>query len=462
MSHPAVRLSRRDHERGSAKNAPGREPPPASAAALLATFAASRFAMLFLVPTFLSDLGHYYELARRFASGLTPYQNFVFEYPPLALAPIYGPEFAQQLFQNSTFQGYMAAHWAMCFAFDAAIFAFAHRRARQGQASSLGLWAYAVGGLALAQLIYDRYDILMGAALFAAVASAGARRPLLSAASLAAGTFLKIVPAVFAPFFAVEAYRRERGNGRWTWLAAFTGFSAFGSIAFLWAFGSSIAMVFQYHSQRGIQVESFWATGQWLAHAIAPATFSMPALEFNFGAAHLAHASSLLDSVAALAPLVALAAVFAVYARKALVKSDAKSEAPQLGRALFIASLAIVSCGKVLSPQYLIWPLCLAPLAALDRRRFADVAFAAAFVAICALTAMEFRNYVGIIRMDDDVWVLVLVRNLALVFLAAAMAIDLARRRPLAHAKKDLESPSRARARTRSLSGPPQAKDTGA
>jgi hypothetical protein len=389
---------------------------------LIAAFLLSRAIMLFAVPTFLSDTGHYFDLARQIDMGRAPYREFVFEYPPLALFPIYFPQLLQRLFGSDGLYGYQVAHWSLFCLFDCAVFALALRRARSGSATLLGVGCYIAGGLLLAELFYDRYDMLMGATVFLAVAWALEGRPARSGAALAAGGLLKLIPLALAPFFLLDFWRRSAGRkALWPWAAAAIGGSVAGAIGSYAVFGDSLLSFLEFHRRRGIQIESVWSSLQWAANAIAPSSFSFPALELNYGAMHLAHASDALDFFAGTMPLAAIGGALAVAALA--------SSPPRLGRVIFLALLGMIACGKVLSPQYLAWPVCVAPLAGLEHRRGRDVAFAAAFLAVVGLTAYEFHHYFDLIRMDDDAWLAVAVRNIALAGLAIALAIDMAKKK---------------------------------
>ena len=47
--------------------------------------------ILFCTPSINSDLWYYFDLSQKMVSGLLPYVDFKFEYPPLAILPIWIP-----------------------------------------------------------------------------------------------------------------------------------------------------------------------------------------------------------------------------------------------------------------------------------------------------------------------------------------------------------------------------------
>lgn len=104
---------------------------------------------------------------------------------------------------------------------------------------------------------------------------------------------------------------------------------------------------------------------------------------------------------------------------------------PDTGERLLLAAAvpvaAFVAFGKVFSPQYLTWLVLLVPLAAAG----AGVAASALLVLACVLTQLWFFRQDEIPAAGGVVW-LVLVRDLLVVALYAALAVELwrgARRR---------------------------------
>ena len=413
--------------------------------ALIACFAILRFVALFAVPTFLSDTAYYREFARRIAVGALPYRDFPFEYPPLALAPVCVPEFLQNAIGLDSLNGYRAFYWAIFCGIDCALFAWIVRRLREGRASALGAWAYVLGGACLAELIYDRFDLALGALTFAAIAWAVDRKPARSAAALVAGAFYKVVPLAFAPIFAAWSWRQSSGRSRIVWTgSAAVGLAIGGALTWA-AFGANSIGLFAFHSRRGIQIESIWSTTLWAASQLGGAAF--PALELNYGAMHLAHWSGGLDAVAALAPIGAALAIAAwtAFARRPIA----------LGRAIFIAGAATIALGKVLSPQYLAWLIAIAPLADFESDRTFDRAIAFAMVAVCALTGYEFHSYLGLVNLEAPPWIAALARDWLLLAIAIALAWDAViapratpfargRANPPARSRRSKNSPSRA------------------
>jgi hypothetical protein len=90
----------------------------------------------------------------------------------------------------------------------------------------------------------------------------------------------------------------------------------------------------------------------------------------------------------------------------------------------FLAALAFVALGKVLSPQYLVWLTPFAAVAWAWRARLP-----AALVALaCVLTQIEFpRRYFDLVAGDDATFAIVGARNVALIAAGISLAAALAR-----------------------------------
>jgi hypothetical protein len=101
-----------------------------------------------------------------------------------------------------------------------------------------------------------------------------------------------------------------------------------------------------------------------------------------------------------------------------------RGDVRHLGLCAFLAVLAFVALGKVLSPQYMLW---LTPLAAVAWAWGARVPAALTLAAV-AVTQFEFPSrYFDLVAGDDAVIALVAVRNALLLAAAVSLAAALAR-----------------------------------
>ncbi|HEU4388018.1 MAG TPA: glycosyltransferase 87 family protein, partial [Blastocatellia bacterium] len=234
---------------------------------------------------------------------------------------------------------------------------------------------------------------------------------------LGLGTAAKLYPAVLIPVFC--AYYIARGDNRsvrrliaggtgavLTIVAPFTVIGSTGFFDFL-----------RYHQMRGLHVESVPAGVLLLAHVTGLTTVQ---LTFDYGAVHLV--SSLADHVLTLLPVLTLLVLGAVILAAFLRFRDERLTTGEVSQrrlieAIVLCLLAFIATNKVLSPQYVIWLL---PFAALLRAPHTVV-----LGIICILTIVIFPfDYVNLMKIQTAAVVLLNVRNLLVIVLAAWLLIS--------------------------------------
>ena len=146
----------------------------------------------------------YFDYASRALAGAVPYRDYVVEYPPLAVPVLLVPRLA-----TARFDVYVLLFATEMLLFDAlAVYLVAsYTKMHDGLARVPArlLW-YTVFLAALYIVAGSRYDLAPAAVAFAGAVSWFGGRPVLGAALTAAGTLLKIFPAVVA----VPAFSPER------------------------------------------------------------------------------------------------------------------------------------------------------------------------------------------------------------------------------------------------------------
>jgi hypothetical protein len=275
------------------------------------------------------------------------------------------------------------------------------------------LLLYTAAGLLLMHILYDRFDLVVGVLILAALRLlAGRIHYIWSFAVLAVAINFKLTPLVLAPIWIFGSLPASLFAGlRWNGagltrlavkvlerLAVLLALTVAMFLPFYWASGKDTLALFAYHSRRGLEIESTWA---WLA-MIAGHLFHIPtATVSSFGALNVA--SRITPMLTKAAPLMTLALLvcgsvallLALQARSARAgaavepTATAAQTAPDLFTAytvLFLL-LSIVSSG-VLSPQYLLWLVPVVPLLA-PQGRFVNF-FLAAFLGICFFTTLVF------------------------------------------------------------------------
>jgi hypothetical protein len=341
------------------------------------------------------------------ARPLVPYRDFLVEYPPgfflVALPPA--------LLTGSA-AGYVNAFcisMALCLAGAVLLCARVARLTGAGtQVVALPRWS-AVAVLALGTVSTHRYDAAVALVLCAMVAAALEERPALAGVALALAIALKLTPLLLAPVLA--AWFASSGRRP---ILRFAVAAAIASLL-LWlpAFalaGPGLAEMLRYHLQRPLQIESTAASLVGIAQLLAPGSAQV---RFEFGslnfvgplAAHAARATAVLGVAA---PLAAIA-----FVSRRIFRSDSREAAgAALADGVVVVLIALMAFSKVFSPQYLVWILPLALLAALRRSRRS----ALLFIGLLVITQVIYPfSYGALNRSESWVYPIVLFRNALLI-----------------------------------------------
>ncbi len=220
----------------------------------------------------------------------------------------------------------------------------------------LALAVYAAGGLTLVPILYDRLDLGVWLLVLAGVVCwfmAWHRQQLRWLAASATwwglGISYKLVPGVGVPALAIALWRLQpRWKIRLGILALGAG-AALAPFALWWPWTGWKAFGFlSYHAQRGTQYESLWGNLQAVLAlgGLLPAQTQHVAKAVDVSSAW-AQGLVMLSYLATLAAL--LASVWPV------AKAPKQLVAKLAAGAACVSLLWLVSLGKVLSPQFLIW-----------------------------------------------------------------------------------------------------------
>jgi hypothetical protein len=330
--------------------------------------------------------------------------------------------------------------------------------------------------LALWHLIYDRLDLVLAVLTLVSLALLTARRCFVwSFAALAVAVGFKLTPVVLAPLEVAGSMPagRSLSFGKLHVLTRLAGRSALlvaligaGFLPFLLLDGPRCLGFFSYHRARPLEIGSLPASLPLALHV-----FGQPiSVDYSYGSINL-H-SSLTPALVALSGwwtagiLAATSLLMLVHFRRsALVSSRASASvasfrsatahhARRAGPGLEGATLAqvypllviryallffllFIAANKVFSPQYLLWPAPLAALLPADRR---GRAFAWGFLLLCVLSTILVPFLFSSDLIDSPptspptlhlptfrLTALLVIRNLLLLGLTAALAIDLFR-----------------------------------
>ncbi len=359
-----------------------------------------------LLPTLrahaVGDLPVYFEAARAWLAGRTPYAEVRFEYPPYALLA-----FAPAALVSSSLREFQLAFGLELLAVDVGIRVALLWAARERR----GAWGYApfLAYAAVAQLqafwLYKRFDLVPAALTLLAVLALSSARGAVAGAALIAGIGTKVYPVVLLPLGLVQSVR----NGvlrRFLAGAALAGVPL-AALALVWP----VLRAVRFHSARGLQVESLWASVLWLLR--------------RWTGVEWVHAAASYEVQGGLAPAVLRAAVvvWALGTAGAVLLSTRPPDGPDAGglaaRAL-LPVLALVALGPVFSPQYVLWTTVLAALLVdPDRWRMALAPLAAALLTRVTYPAPGYQT-----GLSTALTAALVVRNLLLVLGLALLAVS--------------------------------------
>jgi hypothetical protein len=353
-----------------------------------------------------SDVGLYAAYARALAAGQRPYLDFLPEYPPLAVWLFrLGGDGADPVAYRWGFALLMLGALGAAAALTGATAARLWPSGRRARVAAL---AFAGGTLAAGAIVANRFDAAVALALAAALLALAHGRLAAACLALGLGFALKLEPAVLLPLPLLLAERPRRAA------AAALAFAAAAAIPFLPYLGTpGLPRLFAYHLARPLQIESVLAT-PFLAQRLAGGT---PGVASSFGSQNFTGpAADTLARASGPLGLALLAVVLAAAWRRRAALRAAPAELPPVALALL---LVVLVCGKVLSPQYLVWLLPLAALVVPARPALGGLVLGAVL-----LTQLEFPGlYWAFVRGATLPTLLVVVRNAVL---AAALVAALA------------------------------------
>ena len=295
----------------------------------------------------------------------SPYgETLRMEYPPGAIPIMMVPRYVRAASYRTEFVVFMIL-------FDAVgLWGLVRIARRTGSWWGAGVWFALVP--ALGPVSYTRFDIVVAVALIWAAERALAGRWGWTGALIGVGAAVKLVPAVLlAVLFFVAPKDRRRAL-----LGGFAAVIAAAIAPFVLVLPDVYKSVIEYHAGRGVQAESIWGAGLLVARRLADYPVSIIASHRAWDAQ-----SALTDTFKTVSNLLSIGAVVGAVVLAMRTKRNDLARACLLMLGLF--SL-LVGVGRVYSPQYVIWLIALAALAA----AFAPRAAAPAVAALAVTTVL--------------------------------------------------------------------------
>jgi hypothetical protein len=387
----------------------GRRTLPALAVALAIAVWAIPLQLGVYADSVITDIPTYQRAYDALAAGGIPYVDFSLEYPPLAAGLFWlagvlpGP-------YGVTFSILMLV--ALC-ATVVGVIELARAIGLDGRRQAVAGGAVAVSPLLIGNLVETRFDMALAALIVWTLWAAATERWRLAWGLLAAATLLKLVPLALIPVLVIWQRHRAGARSAWAGLAGALTVVAVVIIPFAIMSPSGTWDLARYHLDRPLQVESTGSAYLLGLHAIADVPVTV---ESSYGSQGLEGTGpaviAAISTAALIAIMIAVAWSFWLGLHRARPPGDAR---------LFIAAcastmVALLVCGKVLSPQFMVWLL---PVGFLVAGRFGPAAAALSATAMLLTFAYFPHSYWDLVALEDLPIALLVLRDSLLIALLA-------------------------------------------
>lgn len=363
----------------------------------------------------ITDTSVYYQYAGRIADGMFPYQDFSAEYPPVAMLFFLLP----RLLSGASYNAYVYWFEIEMFLFSCAnillVGMISWRRRPDAGSLAAALALYTLFTTMMGFIIAARFDIAAACMMLATLAAFIYNRRVTAWALVGIGIMTKIVPIFIAPLFLVLHMRRRQKG--WLYIGPVIMVSAAVAVAlpFIIASPDGLARSFLYHAERPLQIESSWSIP-----ILLMSYFGYGIRMFlSYGSHNLfTPLSNLFATLSGPVTLLLICAGYWLFWQRVSGDEGEMSDDDQLLRFAAAVIVIFIAGGKVLSPQFMIWLLPLAPLIRGRDRNF----ILSLFGAILLLTQLEFPFLYGeLLSLNPVMVLLVATRNVLLIWLAAVL-----------------------------------------
>lgn len=311
------------------------------------------------------DVGLYLEKAHSLASGLVPYRDFPFEYPPLALVPMVVP-YLLWPFGQLAVEGYAWLFVAWEAALMLALAIVLARIVRRGGVSSGerdGVPSMAdrlvIVSIGAALAIAFRFDLYPALLVMVALWLSLERRPVAAGVAVGLGVLAKLYPLAVVPALALPWLVPLDAGRLVRYGVAVVGSIVLVLVPFVALAGTDTLGFLSYQAQRGLQVESIGGglavlTGLMRGHTV----------DMSFGFSAVQVAGPFADAWLAALPALTVVGFGLLgwigwrHARRGPVP------AATTVMLTFASVLVLLATSKVFSIQYVVW---IVPFAALLR-----------------------------------------------------------------------------------------------
>lgn len=303
--------------------------------------------------------------AKQMLNGGIPYRDFTSEYPPLALLVFYIPALIRS--SNPAYALLFASEMMLLDLIIVYLIADIASYIQIPVTRTLAIYTLLL--LAVGPIIVVRFDLLPAALIIAAIWAFIKGKNVLAWIFVALGVAAKLYPLIIAPAIGFYLLRNRQFRTLVNGIFAFSMTLLFGNLPFFLINPGGFMNIITYHSQRGIQCESTYASLLLIQQILGGPTVKSI---FNFGSWNIT--SPLADSLARIAlPLTAvlLLAMYGIYVwilwkrtgKMMYLPPGIEPGAAKLIIGYVTLAIAIFMAGnKVFSPQFLIWLIPTVPL----------------------------------------------------------------------------------------------------
>ncbi|MFE3517326.1 glycosyltransferase 87 family protein [Streptomyces sp. NPDC059166] len=325
----------------------------------------------------------WYEVLR---AGSFPRDDVTWQYPPAAALAVLSPDLLP-------FLGYATAFFVLALLCDALVFGLLLYAGGRHGGRPAGVWLWVAGVPLLGPTVYARYDLMVTAVAVAALL-AGVRQPRVLGALAAFGTLLKVWPVLLLVGTAPGRDTRR------SWSAAAVTGVVLVAAAALALPGAFAFLTFQ--RDRGLEIESLGA----LVFHVARQFGWEGRVELRYGSMEFAG-----PHVALVGALTLALSVFA-FGWLLVWRLRARTfERHTPADAAFTAVLLFTVTSRVISPQYMVWPLGVGAVCLVFRR--SRMVLPACLVLVATgVTVLEFPlGFAHVVASDARGVALMAVRN---------------------------------------------------
>ena len=360
----------------------------------------------------------YFDFASKVLEGSLPYRDFALEYPPFALLFFIIPRLI-----TSNYWTYAVFYRVEVFIFVLmGLFVIYRIAKRSGKATWKMLLFYILAITAMGPIVAEQYDIFPAILTLLALYTFWLGKHKTSWVLIALGALTKIYPIFLAPILLIYYFRNRQYRLILSGISSLTSVILAVLLPFLVISFDSLWNLINYHSQRGIQLESVYSSFLLIADKLGLTSIS---LVLNFGSWNIE--SQLADALAKISPFVTVLLLVAAYGFTYKQIKPGKSQFTRIGTYALLVTAVVLISGKVLSPQYLIWLIPFLPLVFGPSRN----TLLAIFIAMGFLTYLILPVfYLALIAVRIDTVVILLIRNILLILLALMSAISLRQMKP--------------------------------